>query len=279
MPTSENAMRCPTCNALYPLEAKFCPVDGTPLVAAAPAATPASPAPPAQTPHPTPGGAGQNRTAVVAITAVVALLALVGTGYFLFRSRPPRASSEQRGSDTTAGRDGGQDGSPDRPGSPSPREEAASESTKGRDDAQGGDVVTDDRRTAGEGAQTESKTEKARSRTPVRPCTESACFEIFAARLSPATARPGQTVRCTARYTFRHNEGGHGPLQVEQSVQAGIRSSRGESRRVDSGPGPNSFDLAFRVPDRAAAGTYPVTLSVRRRRVTESIKLQLVVVQ
>jgi hypothetical protein len=151
--------------------------------------------------------------------------------------------------------------------------------TKGRDNAQGVAVDTDERRTIGEEAQTASEAEKARSQTPVRRCTEAACFEIFAARLSPATARPGQTVRCTARYTFRHNEGGHRPLQVEQSVQVGIRSSRGESRRVDSGPGPNSFDLAFRVPDRAAAGTYPVTLSVRRRRVTESIELQLVVVR
>lgn len=276
MPPAEYAMQCPACNTLYPLEAKFCRVDGTPLVAAA---TPTSPAPPVQAPRPAPGGAGQNRTAIVALATVVALLALVGIGYSLFHSRPPRASSEQRGSDASAGRSGGPDGSPDRPGSPSPREEASSDATKGRDNTQGGDVVTDDRRTAGEVAQTESKAEKTRSQTPVLRCTESACFELFAARLSPATARPGQTVRCTARYTFRHNEGGHGPLQVEQSVQAGIRSSRGESRRVDSGPGPNSFDLAFRVPDRAAAGTYPVTLSVRRRRVTESIKLQLVVVR
>jgi len=279
VPSVENEMQCPACKTLYPREAKFCRVDGTPLIAAAPAAT--SPAPLAQAPFPTsaPGGAGQNRTAIVAAIAIVALLAFVGLGYSLFRPRPPRASSEQRGSDATAGRSGGQDGSPDRTGSPSPREEAASDPTKARDNAGGGDVAADDRRTPGEVAQAESTVEKSRSQAPVRRCTEPACFEIFAARLSPATARPGQTVHCTARYTFRHNEGGHRPLQVEQSVKVGIRSGRDESRRVDSGPGPNSFDLTFRVPDRAAAGTYPITLSVRRRRVTESIKLQLVVVQ
>ena len=108
-------------------------------------------------------------------------------------------------------------------------------------------------------------------------CAKAACFEIFDAAISPDLAQPGQTIRCTARYTFRHTEGGTGPLEVEESAQPDIRSSRGANRRIKAGPGPNLFELSFKVPDRAGAGTYPVTLSVRRRSITESVKVQLVV--
>jgi serine/threonine-protein kinase len=110
-------------------------------------------------------------------------------------------------------------------------------------------------------------------------CTKAACIEIFDAALSPPTAAAGQTVRCTARFTFRHNEGGTALLEVEESAQVGIRSSRGVSRRVKAGPGPNLFEVSLKLPSRVSAGTYPVTLSVRRRSTTESVKLNLVVVK
>lgn len=117
----------------------------------------------------------------------------------------------------------------------------------------------------------------ADSNPPPVKCLKAACFEIFDARLTPAEAQPGQTVICTARYTFRHNEGGTGPLQVEETANPGIRSNRNVSRRVMAGPGENLFELSFKVSTRASAGTYPVTLSVRRRSITQSVKLQLVV--
>jgi hypothetical protein len=254
-------------------------VDGTPLVTASPAAANPAPAPAPRAPLavPAPTGSGQNRTLVIVAAAAVALLAVVGIGYSLLRTPSPKTSTEQRAANPA----GGQDGATNSTGNAS-RGESAGDASRGRDDA-GRTEATDDRRTT-EVAQADSEAgraadqrDEARSQAPVRRCTRAACFEIFSARLSPATARPGQTVRAIARYTFQHNEGGRRPLQVEQSVQAGIRGSRGESRRVDSGYGPNSFDLTFRVPDRADAGTYPVTLSVRRRTVTESIRLQLVV--
>jgi len=276
----ENSLQCPTCKASYPADAKFCRVDGTPLVAASTAAPPPATG---QASSPAPGGAGQNRTAIIAAIAVVAVLAIVGIGYSLLRSRSPRASSEQRAADATTSRNGGQESATERPAnppSPPPRDEATSDPTKGRDDAQSGGGATGESRSVGDGApaeQPKGEADRALERPPARRCTRAACFEIYAARLSPATARPGQTVRATARYIFQHNEGGGRPLQVEQSVDARIRSSRGESRRVDSGYGPNVFDLAFRVPDRADAGTYPVTLSVRRRSVTERLTLQLTV--
>lgn len=111
---------------------------------------------------------------------------------------------------------------------------------------------------------------------PVK-CIKPACFEIFDARITPAEAQPGQTVNCTARYTFRHNEGGAAFLEVEESVTPGIRFNRGASRRVKAGPGENLFEVSFKISGRVSAGTYPVTLSVRRRSITESVKLQLVV--
>lgn len=123
----------------------------------------------------------------------------------------------------------------------------------------------------------QSTAQIAKTTPPPVKCKESACFEFFDARLTPAVAQPGQTVRCTAHYTFRHDEGGTEPLTVEESVKPGIRSSRGENRRVQAGPGPNLFDVSFKISNRASAGTYPVILSVRRRRVTESVELQLVV--
>ena len=117
----------------------------------------------------------------------------------------------------------------------------------------------------------------SRDYPPLDECKRAACFEFFDAELTPSVAQPGQTVRCTTRFTFRHNEGGTGFLEVEASAQLGIRSSRAVSRRIKAGPGANLFEASFKVPNRTRAGTYPVTISVRRRSITQRKMLQLVV--
>ena len=122
---------------------------------------------------------------------------------------------------------------------------------------------------------TQSAVQVAKESAPVEKCTQLACFEFFNAECTPAVAEPGQTVRCTAQYSFRHKEGGGKSLEVEETVNLGIRSSRAVSHRVKAEEGMNKFEMSIKVPPRAGAGVYPVTLSVRRRIITESEKLQI----
>ncbi len=360
MPSSESTMQCPACGAVYPLDSKFCRVDGTPLVAATSGATPPRPVPAPQTVRDHTGASGGNKniSGVLVAVVIVALVAAAGAGYLFYQSRAttvPEAHQDAGAASEAGGRRGGDQagdasgsgrtdardasgerlGTPARSGSSAPRNgssfleasgtmtrvtgEIMTDLSKGRENtllgkglALGGGINTAvgstvegvargetssselapgnlSRRAAQGVRETESESEQPqgasaadRSRTgvraPARRCGKPACFEIFDAEIEPAAARPGQSVHCTARYTFSHNEGGTHPLQVEESVSIGIRRSRGESRRVDVGPGPNHFDLSFKVPDRTGAGTYPVTISVRRRGVTESAELRLVVV-